>query len=367
MLKKISSLLLVLFYGIAVNAQNNNAVLWRINNPANLKGSAGGQPSYLFGTIHLPQEKFMQLSDSVYRAVINTNVFYGELNYQTIYEEMADNNDGFYTSKLAYIDSVQKTSSWRRMVASVNRNYHANIDPNNMEEFSKFGQNLLKEYMSAEPGVTGLDMALSNFAIVMGKKIKGLETFKFQMDMMYKIIDARLTDTTLLFNDELALVANMKRHYVSQHMDSMTPLIESMNINYRKIVFDNRNSSMADSIQNITTGNTAFFAVGCGHLLGKNGLISLLRSKGLQLTPVLSNNKLSITRMESFYGSFMKTMKKEFRKHSAAVDEELVPDERIEEIKDDIQIPKPPSPPPPLKKPNTKKPLSKTKNKKIVA
>src|SRR5438445_11709134 len=164
MLKKISLLLLVLFYGIATNAQNNNAVLWRINNPGN------AQPSYLFGTIHLPQEKFMQLTDSVYQAVINTSVFYGELDYKTIYKEMTDNNDGFYTSKLAYIDSIKKTNGWRRMVASVNRNYHTNIDPNNMEEFSKFGETLMADYMSAEPGVTTLDISVSKYAARMGKE-----------------------------------------------------------------------------------------------------------------------------------------------------------------------------------------------------
>ncbi len=324
-------MLFVLLNAIASDAQNENTVLWRINNPSNQ------QPSYLFGTIHLPQEKFMLLTDSVYMAVLGSSVFYGELNYTTLYSEMSI-DDGFFQSKLNYLDSVKKTPNWRRMIAAVNRNYHTSINPDSLDQFNKFSQTLLADYMSAEPGVTGLDIALSKYAITMGKKTKGLETFKFQINMLYKIIDARLTDTTLLFNDDVALAANMKRFYANQQLVSMTPLIETMNLNYRKIVFDTRNRSMADSIQNITVGKTAFFAVGCGHLLGTNGLISLLRSKGLQLTPVFSNNKISITRMESFFGSFNKTIKKEVKKQTATANDEVVPDESIEEIKEDVQM-----------------------------
>ncbi len=353
MIKKIFFGITVLFFGITINAQQNNTFLWRITNPANQ------QPSYLFGTIHLPQEKFMQLTDSVYNAVNNTDFFYGELDYSNMYKEMS-NDDGFFQSKLDYLDSVKTTESWRRMITSINRTYNASINPDSLDQFNKFGQSLLADYMKADPGVTALDAALSSYAMVLGKTTKGLETFKFQIDMLYKIIDARLTDTTLLFDDDIRLTTNLKRFYTNQQFDSLTAIIESINVTYRKIIFDNRNFTMADSIKNISEDKTAFFAVGCGHLLGKNGIINLLKEKGLGLTPVFSSNKVSITLLESIFKTGIGNVKKELKKEKAVADTEVIPDEKIEEIKEDWQISTAPAKKSPAKKVVVKK-KAKTK------
>jgi uncharacterized protein len=331
MIKKLFFTLAVLFSFFTVTAQQNNTFLWRITNPANQ------QPSYLFGTIHLPQEKFMLLTDSVYSAINNTNFFYGELDFGNIYKEMSE-DDGYFKSKLDYLDSIKKTNGWKRMIASINRTYHADLNPDSLDQFNKFGQDLLAGYMKADPGVTALDVSLASYAITLGKTAKGLEKFKFQVDMLYKIIDARVTDTTLLFDDDIRLASNLKRFYSSQQFDSLTAIIEAVNITYRKIVFDNRNRSMADSIQNISTDKTAFFAVGCGHLLGKNGLINLLKAKGLQLTPVFSANKFSITLMKSIFNAGIDNVKKELKKEKLVSNDEAVPDEKIEEIKEDVMI-----------------------------
>lgn len=133
-MQKIALALYFILSGVvAGHSQQTNTFLWRISNPAN------DQPSYLFGTIHLPQEQFMLLSDSVYDAVNKTAVFYGELDYANIYSQMND-DDGFFQAKLDYLDSVQKTPSWKRMIQSINRNYHVSINPDSLSQFTEFGQ-----------------------------------------------------------------------------------------------------------------------------------------------------------------------------------------------------------------------------------
>lgn len=353
MLKKILALFISLCVVAAGYAQQSNTFLWRITNPANEKSS------YLFGTIHLPQEPFMLLSDSVYDAVSKTGLFYGELDYMNMSAEMSE-DDGFFQTKLDYLDSVKKTAGWKRMIMSINRNYHVSVDPDSLSQFTKFGQDLLADYMKPDPGVTALDVALSSYAITLGKTAKGLETFKFQIDMLYKILDARLTDTTLLFDADVALTANMKRFYTTQQFDSMTNLIETINPTYRKIVFDNRNSTMADSIQKISATQTAFFAVGCGHLLGSTGILNLLRAKGLQLTPVFSGNKFSITLMKSIFETGIQNVRKELEKESADNAEKPATGEKMEEIKEDVIIDAPMAP---AKKPAKKAPVKKIKTK----
>jgi uncharacterized protein YbaP (TraB family) len=333
MIKKLLIIPVVIFVVVAAHAQQTNTFLWRISNPDNIN------PSYLFGTIHLPQEKFMLLTDSVYDAIGKTDCFYGELDFLNVFSEMKD-NEAFFQSKLDYLDSVKKTSSWRRMINSINRTYQTSIDPDSLEQFTQFGQNILGEFMKPDPGVTGLDIALASYASTLGKPTKGLETFVLQIDMLYKIIDARLTDTTLLFNDDIALTSNLKQYYSDQKFDSLSTLIEHINPSYKKIVFDNRNITMADSIKNISTNQSAFFAVGCGHLLGTNGLIKILTSKGLQLAPVYSGNKLSITLMKQLFETGIKNMRKEIEKDSEYVkpEEPAVEVENMEEVKEDVMI-----------------------------
>ncbi|MGC4101549.1 TraB/GumN family protein [Ferruginibacter sp.] len=309
---------------VAVNAQQNNTFLWRISNPANK------QVSYLFGTIHLPQEKFMPVTDSVYRAIMNTDYFYGELDYQNMYKEMSKNND-FFDSKLHYMDSVKTTAGWKRMINAINRKYDKHLNPENVDEFSQFGQSLLDDYMKPDPGVKPLDIALAAYAVNLGKQGRGLETFVLQVDMLYKIIDARLRDTTLLFDEDIRLTADLTNFYIHRQFDSLSNLIEGLNANYRKVLFDDRNIGMADSMYNITKNKTAFFAVGCGHLLGSHGIIALLRAKGLTLTPVFSNKTYSVTIVTKMLKGTMNKLDKSMNWNDA-------PKERMEEIKEDVQI-----------------------------
>lgn len=53
-----------------------------------------------------------------------------------------------------------------------------------------------------------------------------------------------------------------------------------------ELLLDNRNRNWISRIKTIAAGQPAFFAVGAGHLAGKQGLIRLLRAEGLRLQPV---------------------------------------------------------------------------------
>lgn len=300
--KKILTLI-VICSSIYSSAQKNNTFLWRIENPS------AKTVSYLFGTIHVPQKKFMNLSDSVYKAMSAAKEFYTEIDFNNMYTEMADDNDGFYLSKLNYLDSVKKTSAWKKLVTNINKTYHSNIDPDSLDQFADFGNKLTANYLKPEPGITAMDIALASLAKKTGKKCGGLETYKFQVGMMYDIIDARLNDTTMLFDDDIIVAENLEKFYVTQEFDSLTKLINSINVNYRKIVFDNRNAGMAASIQKISSTKTAFFAVGCGHLLGPYGILNILRQKGFGVSPVFSAKKSDLNAISNMVGAVTASLK----------------------------------------------------------
>jgi uncharacterized protein YbaP (TraB family) len=48
-----------------------------------------------------------------------------------------------------------------------------------------------------------------------------------------------------------------------------------------------RNKEWLNKMPEMMNNNSVFFAVGAAHLLGKNGVIQLLKDKGYTVTPVL--------------------------------------------------------------------------------
>jgi uncharacterized protein YbaP (TraB family) len=351
----------LLFISSCIFGQDgNNALLWRISS------KQADKPSYLYGTMHLAQKQYMTFSDSVYKAVAETEIFFGELDYHNIMDGFGDGNTvAFFEKKLAFLDSASKTPEWKAMVMRMNRKYGTSINPDSLEQFAAFGSKITTDMYEPEPGLGLMDVMLSDYAQSLGKKTGGLETFMLQVDMLYSIIAARLQDSTLNFDDEKMIMANFKRYYSSQRLDSINAYLQSTNPNYRNIIFTRRNTTMADSIEKHSNNGPAFFAIGCGHLPGDDGVIALLRKKGFVVTPVHSDNKISLLLLNELKDKWEKTRdkgeaaaaeapvqdapRKKGSKQSNKTGVKIV-DAEIKEIKNgDI-----PPPPPPLPSPKRK-------------
>ena len=77
--------------------------------------------------------------------------------------------------------------------------------------------------------------------------------------------------------------------YKGQRVNEMIEMIgsdESGLAGYEDILVKKRNETWIDQIISNASEKQVFFAVGAGHLAGKNGVIQLLRAKGLKVTPV---------------------------------------------------------------------------------
>jgi uncharacterized protein YbaP (TraB family) len=330
-MKKNSLFFIALFFtSFCIGQQTgSNSLLWRID------GRNNEHPSYLFGTLHLPQKKLVVYSDSVYAAIQNTNVFYNEVDFFNRSPFVDTSMLTFLAEKGRHFDSIQKTDDWKRLIDKINRKYEAHLSYDSTEQFIAFSQQFMTSYFEPEEGVTLPDMMLAMHALMLGKKTGGLETFQLQFNMLYEILDARLKDTTMELEDEANVMINMKRFYVDQQTDSITKIVEQMNPSYREIVFDRRNKTMADSIEKHSLEEPSFFAIGTGHLGGRHGVIELLRKKGFTLSPVHSDNKISLLIIND-----MMKMSNDFKKSK----EDNIKDGSIRIDTEEIE---PPPPPPP--------------------
>jgi uncharacterized protein YbaP (TraB family) len=342
-MKKSRLLCVILFFsGGTCFSQDirSNTLLWRID------GKMNENPSYLFGTLHLPQRKFIEYTDSVYAAIQATKAFYTEIDFLNGNIFTDDSMMEFLKEKEKHFLAIRETEGWKRMIDRINKKYGETLAYDSTEQFIAFGQRFMSSLYEPEEGVSVPDVMLATHALTLGKKTGGLETYKLQLNMLYEIIDARLADTSIGFEDEADLLQSMKRLYVNQQFDSMSLFIEKMNPLYKSIVFDNRNRTMADSIQKHMTSQPSFFAVGAGHLVGSKGVIALLRQKGFSVTPVFSTNKISLLIINNMMKQYV-TNQKQYDTNKKWKDAPA--GERIEETRIDVAEEPPPPPPPPAK------------------
>ncbi len=350
-MKKNCFLLLLFVIQLTAAAQNDNTTLWRILPPGGVKSS------YLFGTIHLPRQSLLSFSDSVYAALNEVESFYGELNYEKMMDEMGNpEHTEYFNGRLAYLDSVSKTPAWEQMVNRINRRYNTQLKPDSLQQFIEFGTKFSADLYKPDTKDAGImDLLLSKHAKSLGKEVGGLETIVLQIGMMYELIDTRLKDSTILYDDEDLLMRKMLNWYALQRLDSIGILVDKLHPRYKALIFQRRNRTMADSIEKHTRAQTGFFAVGCGHLPGDSGVINHLRRIGFTVSPVHGKEKLSLLVINEMYGLWKKTNDAE-KETGRAV-------ERIEEIKEDVMISASEAPPPPPARKVLKK-TSRNKKKK---
>lgn len=137
------------------------------------------------------------------------------------------------------------------------------------------------------------DLSLMKAAVAKKKDVVGMESMASQM----QVLDSRPMDTQVKELYELALdtkksISQMKElmaAYKKQDPDLLFELSIShlaVDKNFQALLLDNRNIAWIPKIETAISAKPSFVAVGAGHLGGKNGLISLLRSKGYDVTPV---------------------------------------------------------------------------------
>jgi uncharacterized protein len=349
-MKKYIALVGLMLACIAGEAQNNNSLLWRIDS------KTGGKPSYVFGTIHMARKDFVNYTDSVYTAIQQTKKFFNEVDF--LNTKMSDSKEmmDFLVEKGMQFQEVIKTDPWKKLVGRINRQYGTTIAPDDLDAFIEFGQKHTTTMYDMEPGVPVPDIALANHARALGKPTGGIETHLIQFKLIFDLLDARLKDTTMNFEDDAVMMQALKKFYISESLDSINHhIVQFINPTYRKLLFDDRNITMADSIEMQIQKQTGFFAIGAGHLGGSTGVITMLRKKGFTVSPVHSSNKMSILVINAMLEQARKKPAMDLETETRGVKDEIQ-----EGIKDEA-MPEPPPPQEKLKVTEEKKTKPKTK------
>lgn len=273
------SFLLVLMQPAMAQHKNYN-LLWRIS------GKGLSKPSYLFGTMHVKDNRAFGFSDSVMLAIKNCQAFALESHPDTLIKKMFETmREKDSTRNIRKLLSKEDYSKLAKRFEDKNGYPMGNVDPMQIESMLK------PEKKKADDKKTFVDAYLYGVALTMGKDVYGLENTSQQFDEMFgskSDLKSKLLD--LIDNDDETELDNLEqliKVYSTGNLENVYSYMGTDQINDDVLIA--RNKVMVSGMLAHMAGQSLFTAVGVAHLPGDNGIISLLKKAGYTLTPVAAN------------------------------------------------------------------------------
>jgi len=280
-----------LFFNTKANSQDlENALLWKIT------GNDLENPSYLFGTIHVGDARVFQYGDALPKVMNEVDAVYGEIDLLDIASQFAMMNRLMMEGTLADLLSPEDYSMLQARVQGT----PASILLNKAKPFFTMAE--LMRIIIRSDSTTVLDMHLQLTAKALGKKVGGIETLAEQIDAVDEISLKDQADMLVQlvkeWDDQKGIYEALLEAYLNEDLNKMQQISnEEMEgeagADMELSLLINRNKVMLNRLEKLMPEESLLFAVGALHLPAEYGLISLFRSMGYKVEPILSNRSYS--------------------------------------------------------------------------
>jgi uncharacterized protein YbaP (TraB family) len=269
------------------------SLLWEVT------GNGLTKPSYVYGTIHIIGSDDFFLPKGTLSAIDQADelIFEIDMNEMTdITSQMSLLKDVFMKDDLSIKDLLSEAD-----YKVVSDHFEKMGLP--LFFFEKMKPMFLTVFASTDFDPSGLqngsmksyEFEFFEMANKSSKPVSGLETIAFQMGIFDKIPykDQATMLVESIKNSDVggAQFAEMIRVYKAQDIDAMVSMIsedDSGMGEFEDILVDGRNKNWIPIMKEKMAAKQVFFAVGAGHLGGKNGVINLLKKEGYSLKPLSS-------------------------------------------------------------------------------
>jgi len=264
---------------------DNNSLLWEVS------GKGLKQPSYLFGTFHLMCKGDILISDPLKKAFINAEAVYMELDM----DDPAVVMGGLMMINMKggkKLHDLYTEADYKKVSSYFKDSLHM---PITFLESTKpyFLVAMLYPKMMPCKTVSGVEEELVRLAKKEKKPVNGLETMQFQASVFDSIPYEEQAKELLKSIDSLATYSKyfdtMVQVYKSQRLSDMEDMFSKSEFGmeeHQDILLDKRNENWVTQLKTIMKNQPVFVAVGAGHLVGKKGLIALLKKQGYKVRPL---------------------------------------------------------------------------------
>jgi uncharacterized protein YbaP (TraB family) len=282
----------------AAAAKNSDAILWKIE-------KEGRPASYLFGTVHLTDERVTNLSPAVEKAIKEA---------KTIALEVSDLSETATSTVIAKSAPLVMFTDGRRLDGLLSSAEYDTVKsiivrsgmPVDLAALFKpwIVTMILSvsdcERAKVQAGARVLDMKIAEMGKASGKEVIGLETISTQIEALAAVPEQQQLDmlrSSLRFADRTndmmeTLIQLYLKRKVSAALPFQIALAKEAGIGdeafagfQQKLLFE-RNDKMRSVAEPLLEQGGAFIAVGALHLPGDRGLVELLRQSGYTVTAV---------------------------------------------------------------------------------
>ena len=266
---------------------DDNSLLWEVS------GKGLKKSSYIFGTFHLMCKDDIHFSDQLKTAVTNSDLLYLEMDM----DDPSVMLSGLLLMNMKNgkkLQDLYTAAEYEKVASFFKDTLHL---PIGLLERTKpfFLAALLYPKMMPCKAVSGVEEELMKLAREQKKEIKGLETMEFQSSVFDSIPYEDQAKELLKSIDSLASYQKyfdtMTTVYKTQRLTEIETLFKDTEFgmeDHQDILLNDRNKNWVKQLDTIMKNQSVFVGVGAGHLVGKEGLISLLRKEGYKLKPILN-------------------------------------------------------------------------------
>jgi uncharacterized protein len=265
-------------------SKDNNTLLWEIS------GNGLKQPSYLFGTFHMMCKDDIKFSANLQTALAASKEVYFEMDLDDPKNTMGGMffmNMKNKTLKELYTEKeYDKVAKFFKDSLKMKLDFFGKMKPMMLEA-------MLYPRMMPCKTPSGVEMELMAIATKQKKEIKGFETIEFQSSIFDSIPYETQAKALLKDIDSAATYRiyfnKMVNVYKNQETDKLLEIVSDTTFSEGEnndALLKNRNIDWVKKLKTILKNNNIFIGVGAAHLLGKDGLIALLKKEGYLVKPL---------------------------------------------------------------------------------
>ena len=250
---------------------------------------------YLLGSIHLLREKDYPISPAIYAAYRNADVLYMELDMDDadpVADQILANELGLIQGEGSLEDLLGATLYAEAMSLAKSSRIPLQLLEKAEPWYAAIQVELIMLMRFGFNPVYGIESHLAQMASADGKEIFGFETVRQQLEFLDNLSQGAQQEMfmqTLADSSDLADLMNKMidawHHGDSQYLeDSLLSDMQKFS-ELNKIIVDDRNLAWADRIEEfLTHADDYLIVVGALHLVGENGVPSLMRKRGFEVT-----------------------------------------------------------------------------------
>jgi hypothetical protein len=282
----------------AAATENSGPLLWKIER-------AGRPTSYLFGTVHLTDERVTKLSPAVEQALSQS---------KTVALEVSDISEKATATVIAQSAPLVMFTDGRRLDGLLSGTEYDTVKriisrsgmPSDLAAlFKPWIVTMIMsvsdcERTSIQQGARVLDMKIAEVGKARGLQVVGLETIPEQLQALAAVPEPQQLDmlrASLKFADRTNdMMETLVQLYLERKISAALPfqiaIAKQVGIGneafagFQEKLLTERNIKMRTTAEPLLEQGGVFIAIGALHLPGKQGLVALLREAGYTVTPI---------------------------------------------------------------------------------